>query len=67
MTLKNAAFFAFIGMTLLTVVCALGFIGDVSALLAGAIAPMMVLKSLIHLLATLSVAVFFYVFQKTQS
>ena len=67
MTLKNAAFFAFIGMALLTVVCALGFVGDVSALLAGAIAPMMVLKSLIHLLASLSVAVFFYVFQKTQS
>jgi len=67
MTLRNAAFFAFIGMTLLTVVCALGFIGDISALLAGAIAPMMVLKSLIHLLASLSVAVFLYVFHKTQS
>ena len=67
MTLKNAAFFAFIGMTLLTVVCAMGFIGDISALLAGAIAPMMVLKSLIHLLASLSVAVFLYVFHKTQS
>ena len=67
MTLKNAAFFAFIGMTLLTVVCAVGFIGDVSALLAGAIAPMMVLGSLIHLLSSLSVAVFLYVFQKTQS
>ena len=66
MTLKNAAFFAFIGMTLLTVVCAVGFIGDISALLAGAIAPMMVLKSLIHLLATLSVAVFLYVFYKRQ-
>ena len=67
MTLKNAAFFAFIGMTLLTVVCAVGFIGDISALLAGAIAPMILLKSLIHLLATLSVAVFLYVFHKTQS
>ena len=67
MTLKNAAFFAFIGMTLLAVVCAVGFIGDISALLAGAIAPMMVLKSLIHLLASLSVAVFLYVFHKTQS
>ena len=65
MTLKNVAFFAFIGMTLLTVVCAVGFIGDVSALSAGAIAPMMVLKSLIHLLANLSVAVFLYVFHKT--
>ena len=67
MTLKNVAFFAFIGMTLLTVVCALGFVGDMSALLAGAIAPMMVLKSLIHLLANLSVTVFLYVFHKTQS
>jgi hypothetical protein len=67
MSLKNAAFLAFIGMALLSVVCALGFIGDISALLAGAIAPMMVLNSLIHLLASLSVAVFLYVFQKTQS
>jgi hypothetical protein len=67
MTLRKAAFFAFIGMSLLAVVCAVGFIGDVSALLAGAIAPMMVLKSLIHLMASLSVAVFLYVFQKAQS
>ncbi len=67
MSLKNAAFFAFIGMTLLSVVCALGFIGDVSALLAGAIAPTMVVTSLIHLMASLSVAVFLYVFHKTQS
>jgi hypothetical protein len=42
MTLRNAAFFAFISMTLLTVVFAVGFIGDISALLAGGIAPMMV-------------------------
>ena len=67
MALKNASLFGFIGMTLLTVVCALGFAGDVSALLAGAIAPMMVLTSLIHLLSSLSVAVFLYVFYKTQS
>ena len=67
MTLKNAAFFAFIGMALLTIVCAVGFVVDISALLAGAIAPMMVLKSLIHLLASLSVAVFLYMFHRTQS
>jgi len=67
MTLKNATFFAFINMTLLTVVCAVDFISDISALLANAIAPMMVLKSLIHLLASLSVAIFLYVFHKTQS
>ena len=67
MTLKNAALLALIGMTLLTVVCAVGFIVDMSAFFAGAIAPMMVLKSLIHLLANLSVAVFLYVFHKMQS
>ena len=67
MSLKSAAFFAFIGMTLLTVVCAVGFIGDMSALLAGAIAPMILLKSLIHLLASLSVAVFLYVFYRERS
>ena len=67
MTLTNAALFAVIGMTLLTVVCAVGFIGDISALVAGAIAPMMFLSSLIHLLADLSVAVFLYVFYKTHA
>jgi hypothetical protein len=67
MILKNAAFFAFIGMTLLTVMCSVGFIGDISALLAGAIAVVTVLNSLIHLLASVSVAVFLYVFYKTQS
>jgi hypothetical protein len=67
MTLRAAAFFAFIGMTLLTATCAVGFIGDISALIAGAIAPMMMLNSLIHLLASLSVAVFLYVFHKKYS
>ena len=67
MTLKNAAFFAFLGMTLLTVLLAVSFIRDVSSFLAGAIAAITLLISLIHLLASLSVAVFFYVFDKTQS
>jgi uncharacterized membrane protein YphA (DoxX/SURF4 family) len=38
MSLKSAAFFSLIGMVLLTVLLAVGFIRDVSALLAGAIA-----------------------------
>ncbi|MGA2135040.1 MAG: hypothetical protein ABSH50_22370 [Bryobacteraceae bacterium] len=66
MSLKNAAFLALIGMTLLTVMLAVVFIRDVSALLAGAIAAITVLTSLIRLLASLSVAVFFYVFYKAQ-
>lgn len=59
MTLKNAALFALIGMALL----ALSFIRDLSALAAGAIAMMAFLMSLIQLLASLSVTVFFYVLQ----
>ena len=67
MTVKSAAFFALIGMILLTVLLALGFIRDISAFTAGAIAAMALLTSLIHLLASLSVAVFLYVFYKAQS
>lgn len=67
MTLKNAAFFAWIGMILLTVMLAVTFIRDVSALLAGAIAAISVLAALIRLLASLGVTVFLYVFYKAQS
>jgi hypothetical protein len=67
MTLKNAALFACIAMILLTVVVALGFVRDVSALLSGAIAALTVLVSFIHLLASLGVTVFLYVFYKAQS
>jgi hypothetical protein len=67
MTLKSAAFFALVGMILLTIVLALGFIRDLSAFTAGAIAAMAMLVSLIHLLAGLSVTVFLYVFHKKQS
>ena len=67
MTLKNAALFALIGMTLLTVLLAAGFIRDFSAFLSGAVAAMALLESGIHLLASLSVAVFLYVFYKAQS
>src|ERR1035441_7737803 len=52
---------------LLTVVLALGFIRDISGFTAGAVAAMAMLISLIHLLASLSVTVFLYVFHKAQS
>jgi hypothetical protein len=66
MTVKSAAFFALIGMALLTVLLAVRFVRDVSAILAGAIAAVTLLTSLIHLLASLSVTVFLYVFHKAQ-
>ena len=52
MSLKSAAFFALIGMVLLTVLLAVGFIRDVSNFLAGVIAAVVLLTSLIHLLAS---------------
>ena len=67
MTVKGAAFFALICMILLTVLLALGFIRDFSGFMGGAVAAMALLVSLIHLLASLSVAVFLYVFYKAQS
>ncbi|MGA3095039.1 MAG: hypothetical protein ABSF25_01180 [Bryobacteraceae bacterium] len=66
MSLKNAAFFALIGMVLLTVLLAVGFVRDLSAFLAGAIAALALLKSGIHLLTSVSAAVFLYVFYKGQ-
>jgi len=67
MNLKRAALFALVGIALLTVVLAVGFIRDVTAFSAGALAAMTLLKSFIKLLAGLSVAVFLYVFYKAQS
>jgi hypothetical protein len=67
MSLKTAAFFAFIGMTLLTLMLTVVFIRDVSALSAGAIAMMSVLAALIRVLASLGMTVFLYVFYKAQS
>ncbi len=64
MTLKNAALFALIGVTLLTIMLLVSFIRDVSALLAGAIAAISILAALIRLLVSLSVAVFLYVFYR---
>jgi hypothetical protein len=66
LTLKSAALFALVGMILLTVVLALGFIRDISGFTAGAVAAVAMLISLIHLLASLSVTVFLYVFHKAQ-
>jgi hypothetical protein len=67
MSLKSAALFALVGMILLTVVLALSFIRDISAFTSGAIAANAMLVSLVHLLASLSVTVFLFVFYRAQS
>lgn len=66
MSLKNAALFALIGMILLTILLAAGFIRDLLGLAQGAVAAIALFTSAIHLLASLSLAVFLYVFYNAQ-
>jgi hypothetical protein len=67
MNLKNAALLALIGTLLLTVLLAADFIRTVSGILRDIIPAMALLRSLIHLLASLTVTLFFYVFNRAQS
>jgi hypothetical protein len=67
MTLKNAAFFALVGMILATILLVAGFIGDVFGVAQGLIPAMRLLTSFIYAFAGLSMAVFLYAFHKAQS
>jgi hypothetical protein len=67
MALKSAAFFALVCTALLTFLLALDFFRDGSAWMAGAIATVTFLASLIHLLASLSLTVFLNVFYRARS
>jgi hypothetical protein len=67
MGLKTAAFFALIGMILLTVLDAAGVLRDLTGFLRDAVAAMTLLASVIHLLASLSVTVFLLVFYRAQA
>lgn len=67
MSLKNAALLALIGTILLTVLVAAHFISTVSGVMHGVIPAMALVTSLVHLFASFSVLVFFYVFYRRQS
>ena len=67
MSLKTAAFFALIGMILLTVLDAAGFLRDLTAFLREAVAAMTLLAAAIHVLASLSLTVFLYVFYRAHA
>jgi hypothetical protein len=67
MSLKTAAFFALIGMILLTVLEAAGFLRDLTGFLRDAVAAIAMLASAVHLLASLGVTVFLFVFYRAQS
>jgi len=66
-TLKNAAFLALIGMTLLTILLAADFVTTMLGVIRDVVPVMALLRSLVYVLASLSVTVFFYAFQKAPS
>ena len=67
MNLKNAAFLALLGTLLLTVLTAADFINVILGVARDVIPAMALLRSLIYLFASISVTVFFYVFNRTQA
>ena len=67
MSLKSAALLALIGTILLTLLVVANFISTVLGVLRDVIPAMALLTSLVHLFASLSVVVFFYVFYRKQS
>jgi len=66
MSLKNAALLALIGTILLTVLVTAHFISTVLGVMRDVIPAMALLRSLVHLFASLTVLVFFYVFYRAQ-
>jgi len=67
MSLKSAALLALIGTILLTVLVVAHFISTLLGVMREMIPAMALLTSLVHLFASLSVLVFFYVFYRKQS
>jgi hypothetical protein len=67
MSLKTAAFLALVGMALLTILLAADFINVVLGVMRDVVPAMALVRSLVHLLASLTVTVFLYAFQKGQS
>jgi hypothetical protein len=64
MTPKNAALLAFIGTLLLTILVAFEFVNTVSGVFRDIVPVMALVRSLIYLLASLTVTVFFYIFYR---
>jgi hypothetical protein len=67
MTLKNAALLALIGTILLTALLVWDFVFNLLNLLRGLIPATLVFSSFVYAFASVSVAVFFFVFHRAQS
>ena len=67
MSLKNAAFLALIGLSLLTLLLAVDLITTFLGVMRDVIPAMALLKCLVYVFASLTLTVFLYVFHKNQS
>lgn len=67
MTLKNATSLALIGTLLLTTLLAVDLIDIVLGVLHDIIPALALLRSLVYLVASLTVTVFFYAYSRAQS
>ena len=67
MTVKNAAFLALAGTLVLTILVLVDFVQTLSGVLADVIPVLAILRSLVYLFASITVTVFFFVFQKSQA
>jgi hypothetical protein len=67
MTLKNSALLALVGTGLLMIVAAVSFVVSLAGFLRGVVPAIPLLASFIRVFATLSLAVFFYVFHRAQA
>jgi hypothetical protein len=67
MTLKNAAVLALAGMLLLTALMIVDFIINISNVLGGLVPAIILFRSLVYVLASLSVTIFFLFFYKAQA
>ena len=67
MTLKSAALLALVGMILLTILLAAGWIVSLTAFLRGVVSAAAMVSALIRLFAAVTLALFFYVFHKAQA
>ena len=66
MNLKSAAFLALVGMILLTVLLIADFINLFLGVVRDIVPVVMLLRSLIYVLASIFVTVFFWVFHRNQ-
>jgi hypothetical protein len=66
MTRKTAALLALIWMAPLTILLAADFLDVVTGVMRDVVPAMALLRSLIYILASLTVTVFFYVFRRTE-